>query len=82
MVDLHEREYLRSQNVVSETQCDLGLTALKLDDVLKLMSDDYPEKCHVSDHDAKPGLIPSPLDSFLAIQSRMATETSRTSRHE
>jgi hypothetical protein len=47
MVDLHEREYLKSQNVVTETQCDLGLTALKLDEVLELMSTDYPEKCHV-----------------------------------
>lgn len=47
IVDLHEREYLKSQNVVTETQCDLGLTALKLDEVLELMSNDYPEKCHV-----------------------------------
>ena len=47
IVDLHEREYLKSQNVVTETQCDLGLTALKLDEVLELMSIDYPEKCHV-----------------------------------
>ncbi|UJR32080.1 hypothetical protein I4U23_019548 [Adineta vaga] len=46
IVDLHEREYLKSQNVVTETQCDLGLTALKLDEVLELMSTDYPEKCH------------------------------------
>jgi hypothetical protein len=47
IVDLHEREYLKSQNVVTETQCDLGLTALKLDEVLELMSIDYPEKYHV-----------------------------------
>jgi hypothetical protein len=47
IVDLHEREYLKSQNVVTETQCDLGLTALKLDEVLQLMSTDYPEKYHV-----------------------------------
>jgi hypothetical protein len=47
-VDVHEREYLKSQRVVTDTQCNLGLTALKLDDVLKLMSIDYPEKCHVS----------------------------------
>jgi hypothetical protein len=44
IVDLHEREYLKSQNVVTETQCDLGLTALKLDEVLELMSTDYPEQ--------------------------------------
>ncbi len=49
IVDLHEREYLKSQNVVTETQCDLGLTALKLDEVLELMSTDYPEKYHVRD---------------------------------
>ena len=41
------RRYLKSQNVVTETQCDLGLTALKLDEVLELMSIDYPEKYHV-----------------------------------
>ncbi|UJR14671.1 hypothetical protein I4U23_001664 [Adineta vaga] len=46
IVDLHEREYLKSQNVVTETQCDLGLTALKLDEVLQLMSTDYPDKYH------------------------------------
>jgi BRG1-associated factor 45A len=49
IVDLHEREYLKSQHVVTETQCDLGLTALKLDEVLQLMSTDYPDKCHVSE---------------------------------
>lgn len=48
IVDLHEREYLKSQNVVTESQCDLGLTALKLDEVLELMSVDYPDKCHVN----------------------------------
>ncbi|CAF4320934.1 unnamed protein product [Rotaria sp. Silwood2] len=48
IVDLHEREYLKSQNVVTEAQCDLGLTALKLDEVLELMSTDYPEKCHIT----------------------------------
>jgi len=46
-VDYQEREYLKSENAVSETQCDLGLTALKLDDVIEIMSNDYPEKCQV-----------------------------------
>ncbi|CAF0745652.1 unnamed protein product [Adineta ricciae] len=50
IVDLHEREYLKSQNVVTETQCDLGLTALKLDEVLNLMSTDYPDKYHQFSH--------------------------------
>ncbi|CAM4802561.1 unnamed protein product [Rotaria magnacalcarata] len=50
IVDLHEREYLKAQHVVTETQCDLGLTALKLDEVLQLMSIDYPEKCHQFNH--------------------------------
>ncbi|CAF4204349.1 unnamed protein product [Rotaria magnacalcarata] len=51
IVDLHEREYLKAQHVVTETQCDLGLTALKLDEVLQLMSIDYPEKCHGASSD-------------------------------
>jgi hypothetical protein len=38
---------------VTETQCDLGLTALKLDEVLQLMSTDYPEKCHVKKNSNK-----------------------------
>ena len=46
-VDLHEREYLRSENVVSESQCDLGLTALKLSDVLNMIANDYPDKYQV-----------------------------------
>lgn len=46
-VDYQGREYLKSENAVSETQCDLGLTALKLDDVIEIMSNDYPEKCQV-----------------------------------
>ena len=62
IVDLHEREYLKSQNVVTETQCDLGLTALKLDEVLELMSTDYPEKCHV-----KPNSLPLPTNIFLSF---------------
>ncbi|CAF0775298.1 unnamed protein product [Didymodactylos carnosus] len=39
VVDLNEREYLKSQNVVTETQCDLGLTALKLDEILNITND-------------------------------------------
>ena len=30
--------------MVSETQCDLGLTALNLNDCLDLMVEDYPDK--------------------------------------
>ncbi|CAF0797516.1 unnamed protein product [Didymodactylos carnosus] len=53
VVDLHEREYLKSQNVVTETQCDLGLTALKLDEILHIMSIDYPDKHRINDRSAK-----------------------------
>ena len=42
--DIKEREYLKENNVVTETQCDLGLTALKLNDCLDLMAYDYAEK--------------------------------------
>jgi len=43
-IDIKEREYLKDHKVVSETQCDLGLTALNINDCLDLMADDYPEK--------------------------------------
>ncbi|KAG1696491.1 PHD finger protein 10 [Nymphon striatum] len=43
-VEMDEREYLRERIAVSETQCDLGLTAVKSEDVIELMAKDYPEK--------------------------------------
>jgi len=43
-VDIKERQYLRDGNIVSETQCDLGLTALKLSEIMDIMSAEYPEK--------------------------------------
>ncbi len=45
---MNEREYLKENKIVSETQCDLGLTALKLDDVLLIMSNEYADKYKVS----------------------------------
>ncbi|KAH3852509.1 PHD finger protein 10-like isoform X2 [Dreissena polymorpha] len=42
--DKHEKDFLRESGVVSETQSDLGLTALKADEVHDLMSKDYPAK--------------------------------------
>lgn len=44
LIDIKERVYLRENNVVTETQCDLGLTALRLNDCLDIMVDHYPEK--------------------------------------
>ena len=41
---MKEREYLKENKIVSETQCDLGLTALNLNDVLSIMSTEYPDK--------------------------------------
>jgi BRG1-associated factor 45A len=41
---MKERDFLRENNVVSETQCDLGLTALNLNDILDLMVNDYADK--------------------------------------
>lgn len=43
-VDMDEKQFLRDRGVASETQCDLGLTALRSDDVMELMSKDYPGK--------------------------------------
>ena len=43
-IDIKEREYLKENQVVTEVQCDLGLTALRLSDCLDLMADEYPEK--------------------------------------
>ncbi|XP_060604504.1 PHD finger protein 10-like [Ruditapes philippinarum] len=42
--DKQEKDFLRNKGVVSETQSDLGLTALKADEVHDLMSRDYPAK--------------------------------------
>ncbi|ESN96294.1 hypothetical protein HELRODRAFT_67786, partial [Helobdella robusta] len=43
-VEYQERQYLIDQGCVTEVQCDLGLTVLNAEEVLKLMSKDYPEK--------------------------------------
>lgn len=42
--DKQEKDFLRDKGVVSETQSDLGLTALKADEVHDLMGKDYPAK--------------------------------------
>ncbi|KAK3580390.1 hypothetical protein CHS0354_001510 [Potamilus streckersoni] len=42
--DKHEKDFLREKGVVTETQSDLGLTALKSDEVHDFMARDYPEK--------------------------------------
>lgn len=45
MIEVKEREFLlRKMQVVTEAQCDLGLTALKLNECFDLMAYDYPEK--------------------------------------
>ena len=43
-VDISERGFLRERNIVSETQCDLGLTALLTGDVMEIMYNDFPDK--------------------------------------
>lgn len=42
-VDIAEKKFLREKGVVTEMQCDLGLTALKSEEVLELLSKDYPD---------------------------------------
>lgn len=39
-----EKLHLREQNVITETQCTLGLTALRSDEVIDLMIKEYPAK--------------------------------------
>ncbi|MEE6475440.1 hypothetical protein FKM82_010748 [Ascaphus truei] len=39
-----EKLYLRELNVITETQCTLGLTALRSDEVIDLMMKEYPAK--------------------------------------
>nr|XP_033793178.1 PHD finger protein 10 isoform X3 [Geotrypetes seraphini] len=39
-----EKLYLRELNVITETQCTLGLTALRSDEVIDLMIKEYPNK--------------------------------------
>lgn len=46
IVDSEERQFLKQKGVVSETQCELGLTAIRADDILELISKDYPSKFH------------------------------------
>ena len=46
-IEMNEREYLKDNKIVSETQCDLGLTALKLSDVMLIMSQEYTDKYQV-----------------------------------
>ena len=42
-VDVAEKKFLKEKGVVTEMQCDLGLTALRSEEVLELMSKDYPD---------------------------------------
>lgn len=47
-VDMDEKQFLKERGIVTEMQCDLGLTALRSEDVLELMSKDYPN--HYKDY--------------------------------
>lgn len=39
-----ERDFLREKKIVSETQCDLGLTAINSSEVLDILYNDFPKK--------------------------------------
>jgi len=43
-VDMPERDFLRGRQIVTETQADLGLTALNYNDVTDIMFNDFPDK--------------------------------------
>ncbi|XP_014235933.1 uncharacterized protein LOC106658454 isoform X2 [Trichogramma pretiosum] len=44
MVDMEERNYLREHGLVSESMCDMGLTAVSSSEVLDIMCTDFPEQ--------------------------------------
>ncbi|XP_042861220.1 uncharacterized protein LOC122246614 isoform X2 [Penaeus japonicus] len=43
-IDMQERDYLKEKGLVSEMACDLGLTAVRSEDVLDVMFNDFPSK--------------------------------------
>ncbi|KAK3877945.1 hypothetical protein Pcinc_017349, partial [Petrolisthes cinctipes] len=43
-IDMQERDYLKEKGLVSEIACDLGLTAVRSEDVLDVMFNDFPGK--------------------------------------
>lgn len=40
-VDMQERDYLKENHLVTESQCDLGLTAVLAQDILDIMYTDF-----------------------------------------
>lgn len=54
LIDFKERVYLQENKVVTETQCDLGLTALRLSECLDIMVEHYPDRyTELSEHLAR-----------------------------
>lgn len=43
-IDMQERDYLKEKGLVSDMACDLGLTAVRSEDVLDVMFNDFPAK--------------------------------------
>ncbi|KAL0101096.1 hypothetical protein PUN28_018745 [Cardiocondyla obscurior] len=44
VVDMEERNYLRENGLVSESMCDMGLTAICSSEVLDVMCSDFPDQ--------------------------------------
>ncbi|XP_020290293.1 uncharacterized protein LOC109857909 isoform X2 [Pseudomyrmex gracilis] len=44
VVDMEERNYLRENGLVSESMCDMGLTAVCSSEVLDIMCSDFPDQ--------------------------------------
>lgn len=42
-MDAYERSWLQQEGLVPVGRADLGLTALRTDEVMKLLQDDYPD---------------------------------------
>ena len=49
-LDYEERKYLVEMGYVTETQSNLGLLAVKSDDVLSVMQEEFPAKYKVRNH--------------------------------
>jgi hypothetical protein len=63
-VDVPEKKYLMSKGVVTETQSNMGLVAVRSDDVLEVMSEDFPEKYTPAE------LMAMPLNTAITLPEK------------
>ncbi|XP_073527588.1 PHD finger protein 10 isoform X4 [Phyllobates terribilis] len=81
-----EKLYLRELNVITETQCTLGLTALRSDEVIDLMIKEYPtkhaeysvilqekERQRITDHYKEYSVIQVPQGKYMILPAELTT---------